>query len=190
MTREQALALMDTSKTGDLVFFGNQCGLVESGIALSTAFWRRLANHALPRDKRFFISHHVGLVDHDDGYRWLKDSTLSRGGVSRRHLDRVLMQYEPHQVRILPLDLLGERWAIKEALTHFEGTPYEKWDHMPRVAINRNKPGADRVFCSELVVLVFQLAKVEWAMRLEAHNTDPDELFREARRHIELREAA
>ena len=190
MTRDQALALMETSKTGDLVFFGNASGLFEEGIAWSTAFWRRAANHVLPEDKRFFIPFHVGLVDHDAGYRWLVDSTLSRGGVSRRHLDRVLMQYEPHQVRILPLDLVGERWAIKAALTHFEGTPYEDWRKMPRVAINRNKPGADRVFCSELAVLVLQMAKVQWAPSLEAHNTDPDELFREARRHVETREAA
>jgi len=165
------------ARTGDLVFFQHP-GVGGAVIRLATAFWAVLGG-------RRWVPNHVGVVVQDDGMLWLYESTFERKGVTRAPLELCLQKYRRTQWRIVPLELEGYRWELKRELDQALGAKYEKLHDLAKVARNDNKAGANRLFCSELAVRVFQGAGVPWAKDLDPSNTDPDELYRGAKRHWE-----
>ena len=192
MTQNELLQVMQNLETGDQAFFGNSGGLIEETIHWSTNPWQRFLN--LFRKRKKLITHHAGTVLRDDGKIWLVDSTLLRGGVSRRPLESVLRSYPRNQVDIVRLPLTGYRDAIKQNLVGMEGLPYERVLRMYKVPLDQMKEDRHYLFCIEACVYALQvdpenhqLVLVPWTQGIEAFNTDPDEWYRICKRHEEAR---
>ncbi len=162
--------------TGDLLFTQGR-GLFSKIISLFT--------HPVSFFRKEFTPSHVAMIRRDDAELFVYESTTLKGGVARTPLEDWLIEHKKDRIRHFQMPFAGVRDLISDELVALEGTPYENWFKLAKVAFDSNKAGANRLFCSEFLVRVLQEVgqKEPYTIphmltrNLDPNNTSPVELY-------------
>jgi len=163
--------------TGDFLFTQGH-GLFSKIISLFT--------HPVSFFRKEFTPSHVAMIRRDDSEIFVYESTTLKGGVARTPLDNWLAEHKKDRIHYVPMPFAGVRDVIAEELVRLEGTPYENWFKLAKVAFDANKAGANKLFCSEFLVRVLQEVgrRLKYTIphsltrNLDPNNTSPVELYK------------